>query len=425
MKLIYIYKFISIIFLIVCFTTNGNEEKAPEPGSPYSMISKLQTECELEALSIGTILADHYNSFDEYTEWDVRIHNDFLVQHLGFAGWIQTGTWQSNGMTAHKKHAPSIHKQGGWAGHEKISLSAYWALEDQWLYMMGDSTVRQVWAAFVSPFQNNAFERNAKEWSRENCERQYPKRKEHPSGGFFPDEGWGGKCGNNEVTCHLPGFGNDGTITFDWKHFPYEDYDEWIWGENGKWSSNATQRRPSVVVVQVGLHTCFHAANSRSSDSTINQTLIENHENDLPQMMKAIRTAIDRPLDDPNLETPKTTVIIMTAGRIGNQESDLDRCIWKFNRIATKEAHAHGFIVLEREEIERRLLFKSEHWKEYRSMKFELHLANPSAQIIATSLLSLISCLKKNLVGEESKFLEHQSASLSSFKAKDNSRLRN
>jgi hypothetical protein len=28
--------------------------------------------------------------------------------------------------------------------------------------------------------------------------------------------GWGGKCGNNEVTCHLTGFGAEGKITFDW-----------------------------------------------------------------------------------------------------------------------------------------------------------------------------------------------------------------
>lgn len=35
-----------------------------------------------------------------------------------------------------------------------ISASSYWALEDQWLYMMGDSTTRQVWATYVSPFQS-------------------------------------------------------------------------------------------------------------------------------------------------------------------------------------------------------------------------------------------------------------------------------
>jgi hypothetical protein len=28
--------------------------------------------------------------------------------------------------------------------------------------------------------------------------------------------GWGGKCGLNEVTCDLPGFGAEGKITYDW-----------------------------------------------------------------------------------------------------------------------------------------------------------------------------------------------------------------
>ena len=55
--------------------------------------------------------------------------------------------------------------------------------------MMGDSTQRQVWSTYVSPFQDNNFERNAKEWTRENCDRQAPHRKVHPSGGYFPEEG--------------------------------------------------------------------------------------------------------------------------------------------------------------------------------------------------------------------------------------------
>ncbi len=99
----------------------------------------------------------------------------------------------------------------------------------------------------LGPFVDNDFERNAKEWTRDNvsshrtnaqllrqtslftscfytyllaavlqCARQYPHRKNHPSGGHFPEEGWGGKCGNNELTCHMSGFGAEGKISFDW-----------------------------------------------------------------------------------------------------------------------------------------------------------------------------------------------------------------
>jgi len=95
-----------IVFLLFFLNAQANRE----PGSPYGLISQVQTECEAEALGIGTLLADRYNSLDEDTEWDMRLHNDFLVQYLGFAGWIQMGTWKSNGLTSNKQHAPTLHK---------------------------------------------------------------------------------------------------------------------------------------------------------------------------------------------------------------------------------------------------------------------------------------------------------------------------
>jgi hypothetical protein len=230
---------------------------------------------------------------DEETEWDMRLHNDFLIEHLGFAGWIQGGIWGSGGKTPHGNHAPTLQREGGWQGFNNISHSSYWALEDKWLYMMGDSTKRQVWATMVSPFQSNDFERNAKEWTREKCDRQYPHRKEHPAGGYFHQEGWGGNCGNNEVTCNLSGYGKNGIVTFDWKHFPWEDYDEWLFGPDGHWGTDTSKRRPDILTFQVGLHTCFHAYNN----GNMNETMIENHTNDLPILMKKIREAIERPND--------------------------------------------------------------------------------------------------------------------------------
>jgi hypothetical protein len=312
---------------------------------------------------------------------------DFLVENLGFAGWIQTGTWKSNGQTTQKHHAPTVANQGGWAGLKNISMSAYWSLDNQWLYMMGDSTMRQVWATFVSPFQNNDFERNAKEWTRENCARQYPHRKEHPPNGYFPEEGWGGKCGNNEVTCDFAGFGPEGKITFDWKHFPLEDYDEWLFGDGGKFATNST-RIPDILVVQLGLHTCFHAFNAQPW----NETMIINHSEDIKKYMLLVRQAIDKITSSTQ---SKVTVIMVTAGRIGNPDPKLDHCIWKLNRITAVEAHMQGFVVLEREEIERRLLFKSE-FSNFKTMKTALHLENPAPQIVGTSLLNLIGCLRKN-----------------------------
>ncbi len=79
-------------------------------GDPYTLINRIQTDCELEALSFGTRLGDAYNSYDEGTEWDVRMHNDFVAEHLAFSGWIQAGLWKSGGLTAEGNNAPTLQK---------------------------------------------------------------------------------------------------------------------------------------------------------------------------------------------------------------------------------------------------------------------------------------------------------------------------
>lgn len=48
----------------------------------------------------------------------------------------------------------------------------------------------------------------------------------------------------NEVTCYISGYGDEGLLTFDWKHFPYEDYDDFLWGERGLFKPNSTERIP-------------------------------------------------------------------------------------------------------------------------------------------------------------------------------------
>jgi hypothetical protein len=79
-------------------------------------------------------------------------------------------------------------------------------------------------------------------------------------GGSFPQEGWRGPCGVNEVTCHVSGYGDGGILTFDWKHFPYEDYDDYLWGNsptnsNGLWITGFDgegTRRPDILTIQTG-----------------------------------------------------------------------------------------------------------------------------------------------------------------------------
>ena len=84
-------------------------------------------------MSYGSRLADRYNHFDENTEWDRRIHDDYLTEHLGFAGWMVSGLWKSGGKTAGDNSAPELQKQGGWRGSNKLSESSFWSLENKWL----------------------------------------------------------------------------------------------------------------------------------------------------------------------------------------------------------------------------------------------------------------------------------------------------
>lgn len=430
-------------------------EKKREAGEPYGQLTRHETECEVESLATGSLLADNYNSLDESTEWDARMHSDYLTEHLGFFAVIASGTWGSGGKTTFThKDAKELQHKGGWTGNKNLKNSAYWALEDQWVYMMGDSTLRQVWATFASPSAGNEFERNSKEWTRERCDRQFPHRKAHPEGDY-PEEGWSGKCGNNEVTCHLSGYGPNGKLTYDWKHFPYEDYDEWLFSNEGMWGNNRTKstdnleghgvqlkedigggrrmlegeeetpklegsavggsggeavsgeggtlkfpkRRPDIFVNQMALHVCFHAWNNNMK--TINHTFVQYHESMLSKAMQAMKEAISRPLPDgtPIPKDKQTKVIIATSGRVGNPDIELDLCIWRFNQRLSIEAHKVGFPVFDREEIERRLLRKSDaflgHVHSGRNIKPNMHLPAPGPEIVATALLSMISCLRR------------------------------
>ena len=191
---------------------------------------------------------------------DARIHQDFISEHLGFAPYMTGGVRHTNGKTLQGSDALSLQTKGGWVGHS-LSDSPYSPLRGKWVYFFGDSTLRQIWVSYAAPFQGNHFERNSKEWTRHYCNPQTlegRRKKRHVKGGDFPEEGWMGPCGANEVTCHVSGYDESGLLTYDWKHFPYEDYDEWMWGNTGPWGKESKEkRRPDIMILAgMGLHTC-------------------------------------------------------------------------------------------------------------------------------------------------------------------------
>ena len=145
-------KFSCRIFLAYSVLLVSIKNAEPAPGDAYTMISRLQTDCELESLSVGTALADKYNSFIEGTERDERLKNDYLMQRLGFL------------------------TQPGSVGHTNISSSSYWALENQWVYMLGDTTQKQIWATLAAPVSPNPISGQTSEASAEKCQTQAPHR---------------------------------------------------------------------------------------------------------------------------------------------------------------------------------------------------------------------------------------------------------
>lgn len=392
---------LSISVFISSFLLSNSKFKYPE--NEYSDDKQFRSKiarCEYSALRLGSEMADVFNAPVSDEDWNERVHQDYIVENLGFAPWIANGIYQSGGKTLTGLNAKEVHSKGGWTG-KSVDDSPYAVLNHKWVYMFGDSTTRQVWASFAASFQGNNFERNAKEWTRHYCNGQ-TNRVRHVKGGHFDDEGWRGPCGVNEVTCHLSGFGDGGLLSFDWKHFPYEDYDDYLWGDRGPWIAGFPgegNRRPDILTIQFGMHSCWHSnPNGLASKhlEEINQTMIEKHIEDIPKLMKAIRRAID--IGNEKNKNP-TTVIILTSGSCGLNEggSSIDECILRFNRIAADSAHAVGFSVLERGEIERRLLFKS--FKAPKPLLIgDMHLPQPAQNVIATCLLHLMTCLN-NTVG--------------------------
>lgn len=75
--------FIQLSLLVLLSIINQCTSNA---GDAFGLISKVQTYCEYESITMGSKLADYYNSLDEATHKIDRMHIPFISEHLGF-GW--------------------------------------------------------------------------------------------------------------------------------------------------------------------------------------------------------------------------------------------------------------------------------------------------------------------------------------------------
>jgi hypothetical protein len=365
-----------IILLIVCLIFSSRIISIEQDFLQYD--SGKIAFCEDQAIRLGTEMADTFNSPIGNQNWLQRMVNTELFDSLLFKSWINISQ-----VIRYNKRITSSQLQPS-----SIVTSL---LRDKWLYFLGDSTVRQVWASFVGPLQYSQFEENAKDYVRSKCQRQ-TNRTQHKTPGSYPEEGWRGSCGLNEVTCSIPGYGDKGLLTFDWKHFVYEDYDDYLWGDDGLFRSDKSIRKPDLLIVQTGLHSCHHSHadgySKRYKPWVVNYTMISRHLSEIPKLVTSIRQAVNRgKLGD-------TMVLMMTSGYSLNQKSQLDQCVNKFNRMMTNVAHSNGFPVMDRGEIERRLIYKYRDSPEESPLKLGIHLSQPAQSIIASTLVRMIQCLK-------------------------------
>ena len=189
------------------------------------------------------------------------------------------------------------------------------------------------------------------------------------------------------------------------KHTPYDEYDEWLFGTDGVWSTQAAHV-PDYLIIQIGHSTCLPSSDPEKSLTELqhSEQTFETHVAEVDKLLDSIKTAVTRSTEQSNSHQQQqqqkgTTVIISTASRtaIGNPHADF--CTWKLNRIIARAAHRRGFIVFEREEIEHRLLFKTEASEDlYSAGVLDKAAEPPMAHIVSTSLLSMLTCLNSNVI---------------------------
>lgn len=150
------------------------------------------------------------------------------------------------------------------SGNAFDELERHWAsrqrLRDRWIYMLGDSTMRQLFGHLVDVLRQRGPEGQAaisfeqlKSMARSEADFNVSGVRQCPT--LHQPAGWdyrypGPSFGKNEktTTLHLPD--RNLTLTFDWKMHIFRRYDRWLLKR--RFASAA----PDVLIVSPGLHDC-------------------------------------------------------------------------------------------------------------------------------------------------------------------------
>lgn len=64
--------------------------------NPFQLINKVQTECEYESITVGTKIADAYNSLTEDRRNPDRLAHPYVKEHLGFIGSVKNSILENH-----------------------------------------------------------------------------------------------------------------------------------------------------------------------------------------------------------------------------------------------------------------------------------------------------------------------------------------
>ena len=159
---------VSILFLLFILLSFA-DLCTSAPGDAYGLISDVQTECEYEALYVGSRLGDAYNSYDETVLPIDRIQHDFFRRIPLFSRLIQYELSRhtipgyhllpadvSTAGIAASDHNSNTHSKKQFKGddkfHHEVTHSAFKAFANKWIHFIGDATLKTWLHTVILPF---------------------------------------------------------------------------------------------------------------------------------------------------------------------------------------------------------------------------------------------------------------------------------
>lgn len=244
---------------------------------------------------------------------------------------------------------------------------------DKWIYLHGDSTICQLFGAFISHFKKTHLSFDATKTAvRETCEAQTHRQRYVPTPAFGTSN-----CFLNEKTCEWKNTQTNGTtrITFDWKHFVLEDREKYMFGEGGLIASMPINEHPDVLVTKIGFHICAHTV---PPTGHLNLTQTEVWLNDLQSLIQLIRSSFHGPV-------VWLTPSIYHWGKESahtQQETCMDNVA---TRVRDAVSIENNMYIVEAAEIENAYSKLSGNWG--------MHRPEHVASLVGYVVLSLLNCL--------------------------------